>query len=325
MTKNNDIIAIGNAIVDIICEVDDLYLKNRNLIKGSMSLIHEKGAIELSELNHQKIISGGSAANTIATISKLGQKCEFIGKVSDDRFGKKFISQMQEIGVNYVSKQYSDQQSAKSFILITPDKERTMCTFLGCAGEIEEEDIAKDNIANSKILYLEGYLWDNNKTINSLKKAINIAQENNTKIAFTLSDSFCVSRHKNDFINLIKNDLDILFANEEEIKEIVGLNNIEENNYENLHQFFHNNKKLTAAITRGEKGCVIFKNNHHYEIKCDPVNKIVDLTGAGDAFAAGFLSGLIANYDLEKSAKIGNELGAKIIQKFGARFDNNEI
>ena len=210
------IIGIGNAIVDILCEVNDEFLAQNNLIKGSMSLIDEATDHKLSELNHVRTNSGGSAGNTIATISQLGQPSSFIGKTALDDFGKKFVSEIEKSGTSYVSKKYSNDPSAKSFILVTKDAQRTMCTFLGCASQITEDDINEEEIKGHEILYLEGYLWDQDSTIKALKKAIEIAKKHNVKIAFTLSDFFCVARHKTDFLKLIENDLDILFANEQE-------------------------------------------------------------------------------------------------------------
>ncbi len=325
MTNNKKIVAIGNAIVDVVCEVKESFLSQNDLIKGSMSLIDKKTAEKLSAIESVKINSGGSAANTIAAISQLGAKVSFIGKVSNDDFGLKFIAQMKENSIEYISKRYSRNPTAKSFILVTPEGERTMCTFLGCASEIDQEDINEEEIKNAEILYLEGYLWDKDSTIESLKKSINFAKKHNTKIAFTLSDSFCVSRHKKDFIKLIKEDLDILFANEDEIKEITGIKNIEDDNFAKLHEFFKQNPNLITAITRSEKGCIIFENGNCHEVTTENLEKVTDSTGAGDCFAAGFLFGLNNGYNFEKAGWLGNSLALKIIQKFGARFENGEI
>lgn len=319
MTKK--IIGIGNAIVDIICPADDKLLKEFNLVKGSMSLIQEDIAQELSQLTIKKITSGGSAGNTIATLAQLGSECHFIGKVAKDSFGKKYIEEIQKTSAKFISQNYSDGISAQSFILVTEDGQRTMATFLGCASEIREKDIDENIFKDAAILYLEGYLWDEPKTIMALKKAINLAKKNNVKVAFTLSDSFCVTRHKKDFLELIKNDLDILFANENEIITLTG----EEFSLENLNKFFANYKKLTAVVTRSEDGCVVFGDKNYIAISADKVIKVFDATGAGDAFAAGFLHGLINDYSLEDAAKFGNVLGGKIIQKFGARFEDGEI
>ena len=255
--------------------------------------------------------------------TELKNSSAFIGKVALDDFGRKFISEIEKTGINFVAKRFAQSVSAKSFILVTPDAQRTMCTFLGCASEIAEEDINEEAFANASILYLEGYLWDREDTILALKKAISLAKKNNVKIAFTLSDLFCVARHKADFIDLITNDLDILFANENEIKELLALENIE--NLQKIKDFFALNKKLLACITRSEKGCIVLSHQNHIEIAAEKNIKLVDTTGAGDCFAAGFLFGVNNGFTLEKSGHLGNLLASKIIQKFGARFDESEI
>ena len=321
----NKIIGIGNAIVDVVCKIDEKFLEENFLIKGSMSLIDENMAQKLSELSAEKISSGGSVANSISAIAQLGNKASFIGKVALDDFGRKFIAEIEKTGIDFVAKRFATSTSAKSFILVTPDAQRTMCTFLGCASEIAAEDINEEAFKGASILYLEGYLWDREETILALKKAISLAKKNNVKIAFTLSDLFCVARHKADFIDLITNDLDILFANENEIKELLELQNIEENNFQKIKDFFALNKKLLAAVTRSEKGCVIFSHQNYTELTAEKITQLVDTTGAGDCFAAGFLFGVNNNLSLEKSGSLGNRLAAKIIQKFGARFDENEI
>jgi len=321
----NKIIGIGNAIVDVVCKIDEKFLEENLLIKGSMSLIDENMAQKLSELSAEKISSGGSVANSISAIAQLGNSASFIGKVALDDFGKKFINEIEKVGINFVAKKFSNSISAKSFILVTPDAQRTMCTFLGCASEIEKEDVNEDVFKDASILYLEGYLWDREETILALKKAIDLAKKNNVKIAFTLSDLFCVARHKADFIDLVTNDLDILFANEDEIKELLELQNIEENNFQKIKDFFALNAKLIVAITRSEKGCVIFSGQNSIEISAKKITQLLDTTGAGDCFAAGFLFGTNNNFGLEKSGNLGNLLAAKIIQKFGARFDDEEI
>ncbi len=320
MTKK--IIAIGNAIVDILCKVDDKFLESHNLIKGSMSLIDEDTAEKLSQLQPEKITSGGSAGNTIATLAQMKNESAFIGKVGHDKFGQQFVHEIEKSGVEFLGKNSYDKLSAKSFVLVTPDAQRTMCTFLGCASEIDPSFIDEKQFSGAAILYLEGYLWDRPETILALKKAIELAKKNHLKIAFSLSDAFCVSRHKQDFIDLVLGDLDILFANENEAIELVSK---ERFSLEVLNNFFAKNKNLIAIVTRGEKGCVIFKAEKISEISTDKIAKIIDTTGAGDAFAAGFLHGLTHDFDLEKSATLGNKLAGKIIQKFGARFENDEV
>lgn len=323
--KNKKITAIGNAIVDIVCEIEDKFLEDNLLAKGSMSLIDEAKAVDLANLKAVKIDSGGSAGNTIAAIAQLGCKASFIGKVANDDFGHQFVNQIEKAGVNFTVNNRANSSSAQSFILVSKDGQRTMCTFLGCASQIFEEDIHENDIKDSEIIYLEGYLWDQESTIKALKKAIELAKKNKVKIAFTLSDSFCVSRHKEDFLKLISNDLDILFANEDEIKELLGVKNIETNNFQELRDFFAKNPNLIAAVTRSEKGCVIFDKTQIDQVKPEKTVTPIDTTGAGDCFAAGFLFGLVDGYENKKAAWLGNSLAAKIIQKFGARFCDGEI
>lgn len=318
----NQIIGIGNAIVDVLCKVDDAFLEKNSLIKNSMSLIDNVTAEKLSQLEFQKITSGGSAGNTIAAIAQLGAKAAFIGKVGSDEAGSKFITEIEKTGCNFIGDNSYKKPSAKSFILVTPDAHRTMCTFLGCASEITEDDINAKAFEGASILYLEGYLWDAPSTIAALKKAIALAKNNGVKVAFTLSDAFCVSRHKKDFLELIKNDLDILFANE---AEILALSDSTKFDPAKLGEFFSQNPNLTAVVTRSEKGCAVFGDSSSFEIQAEEIEKLVDTTGAGDAFAAGFLFGLVNDYDLKKSAKLGNILAAKIIQRFGARFEKEEL
>lgn len=320
------ILGIGNAIVDVVCKVDDNFLEEHSLIKGSMSLIDENMAENLSKLKSETIASGGSIANTIAALAQLKNTTFFLGKVAHDGFGKKFITEIEKTGVRFISKNFSNQISAKSFILVTPDAQRTMCTFLGCASQISEDDVLEHDIKNASILYLEGYLWDQDSTILALKKAISLAKSHKLKIAFSLSDLFCVARHKKDFLELIANDLDIIFANENEIKELLDLQDLaNEINLEKVKNYFSKNKKLIAVVTRSEKGCLVFNENNVIEVTTSKVENLVDTTGAGDAFAAGFLHGYSKGFTLEDSAKKGNLLAGKIIQKFGARFNENEI
>ncbi len=316
------ILGIGNAIVDVLCKVDDEFLRTHGLVKGSMSLIDDAAAKKFSQLKSEKITSGGSAGNTIATLAQFGVETRFIGKVGSDDFGAKFISQIEKTGTEFFGTPSQEKISAKSFILVTPDAQRTMCTFLGCASEITENDISAKAFEAASFLYLEGYLWDAPATISALKKSINLAKESGAKIAFSLSDAFCVSRHKNDFLNLVANDLDLLFANENEILELTSAS---EFSLKNLENFFAQNKKLTAIVTRSEKGCAVFSEGKYFEVAAEKIEKLTDTTGAGDAFAAGFLCGLVSECDLQKSAYFGNILAAKIIQKFGARFEAEEL
>lgn len=320
MTKK--ILGIGNAIVDVLCKVDDEFLIQNNLTKGSMSLIDDETAQKLSALKPEKITSGGSAGNTIAALSQFNFPSAFIGKVANDEFGQKFISEISKSGAEFLNKNFSDKTSAKSFILVTPDAQRTMCTYLGCASEITENDISEEAFESASMLYLEGYLWDAPNTILALKKAINLAKKNSVKVVFSLSDSFCVARHKEDFLNLIKDDLDLLFANENEALELALLT---EFSLKNLSEFFAQNKNLTVVVTRSEKGCAVFKDGKFFEKSAHFIEKLVDTTGAGDIFAAGFLTGFAKDLELEESAEFGNTLASRIIQKFGARFEEEEL
>lgn len=316
------IVGIGNAIVDILCKVDDSFLYSQGLVKGSMSLIEEKKAIELSKVPAVQMTSGGSVANTISTLAQLACDSSFIGKVGSDEFGKKFIEEMEKVGGKFIGENSYNQASAKSFVLITPDSQRTMCTYLGCASQINERDIDDKNLKNSDFLYLEGYLWDDQQTIEALRKAINMAKKRGIKVAFSLSDSFCVSRHKNDFIDLALNDLDILFANEREALELISE---KEYSSDKFFDFFSQNPDLIATVTRSEKGCSIFGYGGVIDVPISPIKNIVDATGAGDAFAAGFFYGLLNDFDLEKSARYGNLLAGNIIQQIGARFEKEAL
>lgn len=316
------IIGIGNAIVDMVCKVEDSFLSEYNLIKNSMSLIESGVAEKLSKNKTEKVTSGGSVGNSIALLGQLGCKTAFIGKVGSDEFGTRFISDIEKTGTQFIGENSYNKPSAKSFVLVTPDGHRTMCTFLGCASEITEEDIDEKHFKDASILYLEGYLWDSPDTIAALRKAIDLAKKNHVKIAFSLSDSFCVSRHKKDFQNLVINDLDILFANEHEVLELVSRPDF---STEALAKFFLKNPDLTAVVTRSEKGCLVFVSGALFELPAQKVEKVIDATGAGDAFAAGFLYGIVNDFDMEKSAYFGNVLASNIIQKFGARFEKEEV
>ncbi len=309
------IIAIGNAIVDVICKVEDSFLEQKGLIKNSMSLIENDLVKELSALKVEKITSGGSAGNTTAALAQLGVPTTFIGKVGNDIFGQKFIEELQKTGVDFFSNKNHKKPTARSFVLLTPDAQRTMCTFLGCASEIEDFDIDEKIFTNAEILYLEGYLWDKPPTILALKKAISFAKKNGVKVAFSLSDSFCVARHKKDFLHLIENQIDILFANEAEALELS----------KNFSELFLKNKNLISVVTKGGNGCEVFANEKSFTIPAKKVEKLIDTTGAGDIFAAGFLYGFINQFPLEKSAESANFFASKIIQKFGARFENDDL
>ena len=307
------IIGIGNAIVDVICKVNDDFLINNNLIKSTMKLVNE---IEfrklLSNLKIQETVSGGSVANSIVGLSQLGNEVGFIGKISDDELGVKYEDGLRGENVEYFySKKKESLPTGTCLILITPDSERTMCTFLGTAGKINENDINIEAVKKSEILFLEGYLWDEGEPKKAFDKAIN----NSNKVAMSLSDLFCVERHKSNFLELIKNNLDITFANEQEITSLIDAKKFEE-----VVEFSKKINKL-VVITRGEKGALAISNNEVTECSAKTNLKIVDLTGAGDLFAGGFLHGHINGKTLKESLEKGTEMSSKIIQTIGARLN----
>jgi len=307
------IIGIGNAIVDVICKVNDDFLTNNKLTKSTMKLVDESEFKKLlSNLKIEETVSGGSVANTIVGLSQLGDKVGFIGKVSNDELGGKYEEGLKKENVEYFySKKKEALPTGTCLILITPDSERTMCTFLGTAGKINENDINTNAVKNSEILFLEGYLWDEGEP----KKAFDKAMQNSNKVAMSLSDLFCVERHKPHFLNLVKNKLDITFANEQEIMSLINAKSFDE-----VIKFSKQIKKL-IIITRGEKGAVAIQDNEVVECEIQKNLKIVDLTGAGDLFAAGFLHGHVNNLSLKESLNKGTEMSSKIIQKIGARLN----
>ena len=305
------ILGIGNAIVDVICKVEDSYLSNNGLVKSTMKLVDE---IEfkklLSNLKIEETISGGSVANSIVGLSQLGNEVGFIGKVNDDSLGQKYEDGLKKEHVKYFySKKIEKIPTGTCLILITPDSERTMCTFLGTAGKINENDVDINSIKNSEITFLEGYLWDEGDSKKAFEKAI----QNSNIVAMSLSDQFCVERHKPHFMNLVKNKLDIIFANEQEIMSLTKAKNFDE-----VIAFGKQLKKM-IIITRGEKGSIVINKNKIGECRSEKNLKIVDLTGAGDLFAAGFLHGYINKLTMEECLTKGTEMSSKIIQKIGAR------
>ena len=307
------ILGIGNAIVDVICKVEDKYLSDNGLTKSTMKLVDE---IEfkklLSTLKIEDTISGGSVANSIVGLSQLGNKVGFIGKISDDSLGQKYKDGLKKENVDYLySKKKESLPTGTCLILITPDSERTMCTFLGIAGKINKDDVDIHSVKNSEITFLEGYLWDEGEP----KSAFDVAIENSNKVAMSLSDLFCVERHKPHFLNLMKNKLDITFANEQEITSLIDAKNFEE-----VISFAKQLGKITI-ITRGEKGSIAINKNEVIECESEKDLKIIDLTGAGDLFAAGFLHGYINNLGTKESLKKGTEMSSRVIQKIGARLD----
>ena len=305
------IIGIGNAIVDVICKVNDDFLTDNQLTKSTMKLVDESEFKKLlSNLKIEETVSGGSVANTIVGLSQLGNKVGFIWKISNDELGGKYEEGLKKENVQYFySKKKETLPTGTCLILITPDSERTMCTFLGTAGKINENDINTNAIKNSEILFLEGYLWDEGEP----KKAFDKAIQHSNKVAMSLSDLFCVERHKPHFLNLVKNKLDITFANEQEIMSLIGAKNFDE-----VIKFSQQQEKL-IIITRGEKGAAAIQGNEVVECGIKKDIKIIDLTGAGDLFAAGFLHGYVNNLPLKESLNKGTEMSSKIIQKIGAR------
>ena len=307
------ILGVGNAIVDVICKVSDEFITKNNLVKSNMKLIFDEIEFKklFSNLTVEKTISGGSVANSIVGLSQLGNKVGFIGKISDDDLGKKYEMGLKDEKVNFIySKKKEVLPTGTCLILITPDSERTMCTFLGTAGKINENDIDLDAIKNSEIIFLEGYLWDEGDPKKAFDKAIN----NSRKVAMSLSDKFCVDRHKPHFLELVRNKLDITFANEDEITSLIDTKNFSE-----VIEFAKQIKKL-IIITRGEKGAISIEGDEIKEISIKKNLDIIDLTGAGDLFAAGYLHGLINNLSSDLCLEKGTEMSSKIIQQIGARF-----
>ena len=305
------ILGIGNAIVDVLCRVDDEFLIKNSLTKSTMKLIDEKEFQNLlTKLEIEETISGGSVANSIVGLSQLGNNVAFIGKVKDDDLGQKYEEGLKRENVSYLySKKDEPISTGSCLILITPDSERTMCTFLGTAGKINDQDININHIKKAEITFLEGYLWDEGEPRKAFDKAIN----NSKKVAMSLSDLFCVERHKDQFLELVKNNLDIVFANEQEILSL-----IKSQSFADAINFSKDLNK-NIVITRGEKGAVAINQGEVIECNATKNLKITDLTGAGDLFAAGYLHGVINNLSTIDSLNKGTELSSKIIQKIGAR------
>ncbi|MDA7553042.1 adenosine kinase [Candidatus Pelagibacter sp.] len=306
------ILGIGNAIVDVICKVDESFIEENNLTKSTMKLFFDENEFKqlLINLKIEKTVSGGSVANSIVGLSQLSNQVGFIGKISNDNFGDKYEEGLKKENVEYFySKKKEELPTGTCLILVTPDSERTMCTFLGTAGKINENDVSSDAIKRSEIIFLEGYLWDEGEPKKAFDKAIN----NANKVAMSLSDQFCVDRHKPHFLNLVKNKLDITFANEQEITSLIDAKNFKE-----VVNFSKQLNKL-VVITRGEKGAVAINGGEVVECGIQKNLKIVDLTGAGDLFAAGFLHGYINKLLTKECLEKGTEMSSKVIQQIGAR------
>jgi len=306
------ILGIGNAIVDVICKVNDSFIEQNNLTKSTMKLFFNENEFKnlLTNLKIEKTVSGGSVANSIVGLSQLGDKVGFIGKVSDDEFGSKYEEGLKKENVEYFySKKNEELPTGTCLILVTPDSERTMCTFLGTAGKINEKDVSSDAIKKSEIIFLEGYLWDEGEPKKAFDKAINNAK----KVAMSLSDQFCVDRHKPHFLDLVKNKLDITFANEQEITSLIDANNFNE-----VINFSKKINKL-VVVTRGEKGAIAIQGEEVVETEIVKNLKIIDLTGAGDLFASGFLHGYVNHLSIKESLEKGTQMSARVIQQIGAR------
>jgi sugar/nucleoside kinase (ribokinase family) len=307
------VLGIGNAIVDVLCKVDDQFIKDHSLTKGTMKLVDEQEFQKLlSNLKIESTVCGGSVANSIVGMSQLGDNVSFIGKVNDDDLGHKYIDGLKKENVDYFYNVKKENiPTGTCLILITPDSERTMCTFLGIAGQIDENDIDVNAIQSAEITFLEGYLWDEGGPTKAFEKALSAAK----KSAMSLSDPFCVDRHKDSFLNLVKNKLDIIFANEKEAMSLIDAKNFDE-----VIEFGKSLNKL-FIVTRSDKGSVAIEGNDVSEAQAKSNLNIVDLTGAGDLFASGFLHGFTNNKNPHESLKLGTEMASKIIQKIGARLD----
>ena len=313
--KKIDLVGVGNAIVDIVTNIDDEFLKRNLLKKGSMNLINLENSNKiLKECGITKQISGGSAANTVVSLANLGNKVEFIGRIKNDKFGNFFSKDIKESGASFNSKYVeTSESSAHSLVLITPDAQRTMCTYLGASTEFEPNNINYESIKTSKYLYLEGYLWDSELAKQAFIKAAKIAKGSNTKIILSLSDSFCVDRHRESFLDLINDFVDILFCNEEELKSLFKSIDLEQ------CKIKINSLCELTAITLGEKGSIIVYKNKTELIKPFLFGKAVDTTGAGDIFAGGFIHGLINNLSLNNCGQIGSICAGHIVTQIGSR------
>ena len=314
---NKKILGIGNAIVDVLAKVDEEFLIKRNFIKGSMKLINKSEFEDLKKnIKIEKIVAGGSVANTMSGIAYLKGSPSFIGKINSDSFGEIYKKSLEDINVKFsYLKKNENLSTGASIILITPDSERTMCTYLGISSHLSADDISKNSILDHELIFLEGYLWDKGDSEKMFKHAINIAKKNKIKVAMSLSDIFCVTRHKQDFYNLLKNDLNILIGNENEINELTG----KENLLDSINQLKEFDKLI--VVTRSDKGSLAIKNNEVINCESIKVDKILDLTGAGDLFAAGFLKEYLDKSDIKRCLTVGSITASKIIQKIGARLE----
>jgi fructokinase len=314
---NKKILGIGNAIVDLFSHVEDDFLIKNNLVKGSMKLLDKNEFQRLKKLiKIEKTIAGGSVANTMAGITYLGGFSSFVGKINNDEFGTLYKKSLKNSKVNFIYKANDEKiHTGTCIVLITPDSERTMCTYLGISSQLSVKDLDKNKFNNHRLIFLEGYLWDKGLSEKMFKDAIKFSKKNNIKIAMTLSDIFCVKRHKVDFINLLKNDLDILIGNENEMNELMNQDNL----VESINKLKNFNKLI--VITRSENGSIAIQKGNIFKCKSYKVNRVVDLTGAGDLFASGFLKEYVNGSKMNKCLKLGSYAAAQVIQKVGARLE----
>ena len=315
MSKKNKALGIGNAIVDAVCKVNENFLKSHNLQKGTMKLINEDELKKLqNEVKPSEFIAGGSVANSIVGLSSFGNQVYFIGKLNNDLFGKKYFENLRKenVGFNFNNKTYKDSTGI-CFVFITPDGERTMTTYLGIANKLSENEVNHKEIEQSELILIEGYLWDTPEAKNAISKSIEIAIKNSTLVSLSLSDVFCVERYKKEFLDLTKNKIDLLFGNEGEFKSLFEYDNIEKiiQELSTLNKIF--------VITMGEKGVTLVHKKEIVKVPSEKIEKVVDLTGAGDLFASGFVHGFINKMGFEKSLKLGTKSAAEIIKILGAR------